>query len=102
MDADTDTNTDSDTDTITDTDADSNAGTNSDTNIIFHIRESSNLYFAKFLYRAKIRQIGHFKIPFKWCLHCGVNRSKLGPFLNVENIFLCFKRHCLRAIIAVV
>ncbi len=29
----------------------------------------------------------------KCCLHYGINRSKLGPFLNVENIFLCFKRH---------
>jgi hypothetical protein len=29
----------------------------------------------------------------KWCLHYGVNRSKLGPFLNEETIFLSSKRH---------
>ncbi len=27
------------------------------------------------------------------CLHYGENRSKVGPFLNIENIFLWFKRH---------
>ncbi len=34
-----------------------------------------------------------FSVFVKWCLHYGINRSKLGPFLSVENIFLCFKRH---------
>ncbi len=33
----------------------------------------------------------------KWYLHNGVNRSKLGPFVDVENISLCSKRHQLRA-----
>jgi hypothetical protein len=38
-------------------------------------------------------------ISVKWCIHYG---SKLGPFINIENIFLCFKRHWLRATIATV
>jgi len=34
----------------------------------------------------------------KGYLHYGVNRSKLGPFSNIENIFLCFKKTSLRGV----
>jgi hypothetical protein len=29
----------------------------------------------------------------EWCLHYDVNRSKLGPFSNIENIFMLIKRN---------
>ncbi len=49
-------------------------------------------------------RVGSLPCPqlLKWCLHYGVNCTKLGPFQNVQNIFLCFKRHQLRAIIGIV